>query len=576
MTTPLLERTFASTLAAVIAEFSARPGVRLDAWVYDDLHARRAAEGALMQAGVTARVRSAFKPLVHFFLEEAEPGFVRADVAYPVHPAAPANRFLIEAYPLAGLLKGVDLRFSAGSDEPLTYVVALGYADGTTRTHRVFAPNREHADAVAEPQLSPTGWLRIEEPDGTRADRPLVTDAEQIFTAAVAAAAEWPERAPEAPPEQLRLALHLPWPDQPLGFGDEAIRLAEALHEDLYFSLLEVFQTRSGLALGDRTLQPGQIAPVAVVAPGAARVRVSSRALDPADPEAPAVDLADPQEPPPPAQIAAALAEVGGVAFEARSAGGRPVWARHREGDDAAVMISGGQHANEPSGIVGALRAAQALAQRPEAHFTVAPLENPDGYALYRELIALSPGQMLHAARYTALGDDLEYRASAPRFESAIRDEALRRARPRFHVNLHGYPAHEWCRPFTGYVPRGFAQWMLPRGFFFIVRHHAAWSGAAERLIAAVTRRVGAALPEVLALTERQRAASAPHAGENGFRVVNGFCCQISVDDTLPTPLKLTTEYPDESLRGADFALACAAQTETVLAAYDAYQKIVG
>ena len=39
---------------------------------------------------------------------------------------------------------------------------------------------------------------------------------------------------------------------------------------------------------------------------------------------------------------------------------------------------------------------------------------------------------------------------------------------------------------------------------------------------------------------------------------------------------KLTTEYPDENLRGEAFALACAAQTEAALAAYDAYQKIVG
>ena len=576
MTTPLLERTFAPTLAAVIAEFSAQPGVRLDAWVFDDLAARRAAEAALARAGVVARIRSAFKPLVHFFLEEAEPGFVRAEIAYPQHPAAPANRFLLEAYPLAGLLKGAEVTFAAGSDDPLTYAVTLAYADGATRAHRVFAPNREHADAVAMPQLSPTGWLRATDADGVRRDGPLSTEVEQMFAAAVAAAAEWPERAPDALPEQLRLAATLPWPDQPLGLGDEAVRLAEALHEDLYFSLLEVFQTRSGLALGDRTLQPGQIAPCVTVAEGPPKVRVSSRPLDAAEATGPKVAMADPQEPPPPAQIAAELAKVGGAAFAVAAVSGHPVWARHREGGDAAVMISGGQHANEPSGIVGALRAAQALAKRPEAHFTVHPLENPDGYALYRELIALSPGQMLHGARYTALGDDLEYRRSEPRFESAIRDEAIRRARPNFHINLHGYPAHEWCRPFTGYIPRGFAQWMLPRGFFFIVRHHSAWSGAAERMIAAVTRRVAAALPEVLALTERQRAISAPHAGENGFRIVNGFCCTITADDTLATPLKLTTEYPDESLRGPAYALACAAQAETVLAAYDAYQKIVG
>ena len=239
-------------------------------------------------------------------------------------------------------------------------------------------------------------------------------------------------------------------------------------------------------------------------------------------------------------------------------------------------MISGGQHANEPSGIVGALRAAQSLARHEGAHFTVHPLENPDGYALYRELIALSPGQMLHGARYTALGDDLEYRATRPRYESEIRDRARERAAPNFHINLHGYPAHEWSRPFTGYVPRGFAMWMLPRGLFFILRHHSAWSGAAERLIDKVTRQVAMAVPEALELTARQRKLSHPHAAEPGTRVVNGFCCMISVDDTMPTPLKLTTEYPDESLRGPAFALACKAQEETTLAAYAAYQKIVG
>jgi hypothetical protein len=575
MTMPLLERSFASTLDALVAEFATKPGARLEAWVFADAASRRAAEAELKAKGVEARIRSAFKPLVHAFLEEIAIGEIAsARVAYPQHPGCTATRFLVEAYPLSGLLPEAEVGFTAGTETPFTYELSLTDTHGRTEEVRVFAPNREHTDAVGEPQVSPTGWVRATFADGTSRDERLETDVERLFEAAVAAAAEW--EPPQGTFTQLRIAATLPWPDRALGIDDEAIRYGEILHEDLYFSLLEVFQTHSGLSLGDRTLQPGQIAPAIAIAPGAPQVRVSVRALSNVDADGPAQDLANPQAPLPPTQIAAELAKIGGMEFSTSTVSGRTVAARYLAGGDAGVMISGGQHANEPSGIVGALCAAQTLAERDGAHFTVHPLENPDGYALYRELIALSPGQMLHGARYTALGDDLEYRATEPRYESAIRDRARELCTPNFHINLHGYPAHEWSRPFTGYVPRGFAMWMLPRGLFFILRHHSAWSGAAERLIDKVTRRVGAALPEVLELTARQRRLSHLHAGEPGTRIVNGFCCQISVDDAMPTPLKLTTEYPDESLRGPAFALACEAQAEVTLAAYDAYQKIVG
>ena len=102
MTTPLLDRSFETTLDGLVAEYSQQPGVQLDVWVFADAATRRAAEARLAEAGVAACIRSAFKPLLHFFLEEAEPGFAAAQVAYPVHPAAPANRYLVEAYPLAG------------------------------------------------------------------------------------------------------------------------------------------------------------------------------------------------------------------------------------------------------------------------------------------------------------------------------------------------------------------------------------------------------------------------------------------------------------------------------------------
>ena len=131
-----------------------------------------------------------------------------------------ANRFLVEAYPLAGLIGDAELRFAANGADSLTYAVALTGADGEVTRHRVFAPNREHADAAGEPCLSPTGWLRVTLPDGARRDGPLETDLERLFAAAVDAADEAPDPEPGAPPRQIRIAASLPWPDTPLGCGD--------------------------------------------------------------------------------------------------------------------------------------------------------------------------------------------------------------------------------------------------------------------------------------------------------------------------------------------------------------------
>ena len=268
----------------------------------------------------------------------------------------------------------------------------------------------------------------------------------------------------------------------------------------------------------------------------------------------------------------------GGEAFEARSRSGRILAARYVAGSDAAVMISGGQHPNETTGIVGAIRAARKLAERRGAHFTISPLENPDGYALHQRLRADNPRHMHHAARYTALGDDLEYRtrenSGVHLNEKAIRFRAQEMSGASLHVNLHGYPSHEWTRPLSGYVPRNFAMWTLPKGFFLIIRHHADWERQAEALLDRVTRHLGA-IPGLLDYNNRQIALYEIHAGETGFRIINGFPCLSSVDDRHTVPMTLITEYPDETIYGNDFITGHTAQMETVLSAYDAWQEIL-
>jgi len=569
----IFEQTFERTLDALVAR--AAPGQSFEAWTFDDAKSRREAEERLKKKGVSARIRSAYKPLLFTFLEEINlDGVDSIEVGYPVHANAPANRFRLEAYPLAALVGDAKIGFIARKDDALHYDLTLKRGD-RTETLKVLAPNRVHDDIVGETNVSPTGWFRLA---GDMTGERLETDYERLFEAAIKAVAshDWGNEEPYF--EELNIRAAHPAEDLSLPVGDEVVSLREALHEDFYFSLLEFFQKKSGRPLGDRGLKPGQIVPEIVKSNGEVSVRIETRALTTAflDGMEQTIDAAS--EPVAAGQIAGLLSEIGGEAFDARSRSGRILAARYIAGSDAAVMVSGGQHPNETTGIVGAIRAARKLAERKGAHFTISPLENPDGYALHQRLRIDNPRHMHHAARYTALGDDLEYRtpenSGSHLNEKEIRFKAQEMSGASLHVNLHGYPSHEWTRPLSGYVPRNFAMWTLPKGFFLIIRHHADWESQAEALLDRVTRHLGA-IPGLLDYNNRQIALYEIHAGETGFRIINGFPCLSSIDDRHTVPMTLITEYPDETIYGDDFITGHTAQMETVLSAYDAWQEIL-
>lgn len=571
--TVIMQKSFEHTLDQLVAR--AVPGDRFEAWTFDDRESRAVAERTLAEKGITARIRSAYKPLLSFFLEEVDLNGVEAiEIRYPVHAAASENRFRLETYPLAALVGDARIAFVPRTDDRFFYEVILTGA-AAEQSFTVLAPNRIHEDRVGQINVSPTGWMRhAGETSGER----LETDYEAVFEAAISAIASYDWGQDEPYFEELNIRIGHPYNDEPLALGDEVVSLREALHEDLYFSLLEFFQKKSGRPLGDRGLRPGMIVPEVVQAEGAITLTITTRALSAAflDGAEQAIDVA--HEPLAAAQVAAQLEAIGGERFMARTRSGRTVSARYVAGSDAPVMISGGQHPNETTGIVGALRAAARLIERNGAHFTISPLENPDGYAVHQRLRRDNPRHMHHAARYTALGDDLEYRthenAGAHLNEKEIRFKAQELSGAQLHVNLHGYPAHEWTRPLSGYVPRGFAAWTLPKGFFLIVRHHPDWESQSEALLDRVTRHLGE-VPGLLAYNDRQIALYEIHAGETGFRIINGFPCLISVDDRHAVPMTLITEYPDETIYGEEFVAGHTAQMELVLSAYAAWQEIV-
>lgn len=571
----IFERKFERSIDSLINRFSApeMQGASVEAWLFDDQASRKATEQKLHASGVKAKLRSAYKPLVHFFLEEVDCAQLKSiSIGYPSHEACAHNRFLLETYPLTKLVGDAEVTFHATNEADFTYQVQLTTLDGQTHNHAVFAPNRTHLDSIGETLLSPTGWLKITHQGDATSER-FETDIEQLFHGTINAIAThtWGDTEPYF--EELNIAVQLPVSDLTLDYAEEVISLSEALHEDIYFSLLEVFQKKSGRPLGDRGLQPGQIVPEIRHNAAELSVIVSTKALVSIDSTGTDQSLSTAEAPLYAAQILAELNRIGGKQYQAQTRSGRIVHGRYISGSDAPMMISAGQHANETTGIVGALRAVQELASRDGAHFTISPQENPDGYELHRRLCAANPKHMHHAARYTAMGDDLEYRTGEKLFEKAIRTKAEALTNAKLHVNLHGYPSHEWTRPLSGYIPRGFGMWTLPKGFFLIVRHHSAWAKQSEELVDHVTRHLSA-IDGLVDYNNAQIALFEKHAGETGFRIINGFPCLIGVDDRHSVPLTLITEYPDETIYGEDFIRGHTAQMETVLSAYEALQMM--
>ena len=573
----LLEQRFERTLDAWVREFSdpSYAGAQVEAWLFEDESARRDAERRLAEAGVTAKFRSAYKPLVHFFLEEVDrAGLQAVSIRYPVHEAAVAKRFTLEAYPLAGMLEGVEVSFAAGGAE-LYYGVELRYADGRARRAWVYAPNRLGKDYAGQDALSPTGWVRAVDASGVRMDQARDTEFSLAYKAVMDAVSRHPWGHAEPYFERLEIRVDIPAIERGLACGDEVMSTVEGLHEDIYFGLLEVFQLHSGRPLGDRGLQPGQIVPdVRRIEQGGAWVRVSTEACEPAGdaaPDAAGLPLEQTDAPLAPGRIAHEMRQIGGEPYTVRTRQGRPVLCTYIKGSDPAVLISGGQHANETSGVVGALRAARVLKTRPGAHFALIASENPDGYAMHARMREHNPRHMLHAARYSALGDDLAYREREPLYESAARRQALEISGARLHINLHGYPAHEWTRPLAGYLPRGFELWTVPKGFFLLLRHHAGWGEQAHRLIAGVTARLADRMPDLAAFNARQIAAFQLHAMERGFDVMNGIPVLVTESEAEAAPLALISEFPDETVYGEAFRFAQSVQTAAVLAAVDGY-----
>lgn len=582
----LLNRTFERTLDQVREQLlGAEPRPRqARIWLFEDVTARRALAAELAAHGIEAQVHSAYKPLVHFFLDEVDTsGLAAVDITYPVLPECVPTRFRLEAYPLAEMLPRAELTFrpgpcSADEDEAgVGYQVTLHYGS-RQQTHFVFAPNCLRRDLLDQTACIPCAWLMTNH-EGHWIHAPLEAEYLQCYEAAIQAVTthEWREEEPYF--DRLVIRAALPGIERDLVVGHETLSTTEAMHEDLYFSLLEFFQRYSGRPLGDRGLQPGQIVPdIRCNDSGQAWLKVHYEPATAVQDET-SVPVAGMQAdnrilpalatvdlPLSFRQIRSATEQFRGDHFMFASRQNRQVHGVHIQGGKPAVLISGGQHANETTGVVGALRAADRLRGEPDANLVLMPLENPDGYALHQTLREHNPRHMHHAARYSALGDDIEYRRQPPWLERRARRHAFAVSEAGLHVNLHGYPAHEWTRPCTGYLPRGFEIWSIPKGFFLILRYRPACRDKARALLAHVTG-VLATNSALMAYNRRQLKTYRQHAGDMPFPVLDGIPYLEAAVDDMPCDVTLVTEFPDETIYGEAFVFGHTVQMETVLAA---------
>jgi hypothetical protein len=144
------------------------------------------------------------------------------------------------------------------------------------------------------------------------------------------------------------------------------------------------------------------------------------------------------------------------------------------------IYLSGRQHANEVSSTSSILKLAELLAvdrnfQDYVGHinFVLQPMENPDGAALAFDLQELTPDHSLHAGRYGSLGIDIGALSGNPHPilpEALVRRNLYAKWAPDIHLNLHGYPSHEWVQQFTGYSPYLFRDYWIPKGWFAYFR----------------------------------------------------------------------------------------------------------
>jgi hypothetical protein len=309
-----------------------------------------------------------------------------------------------------------------------------------------------------------------------------------------------------------------------LGFDEERISSLEALHEDIYFDVLDYFEHLGEQRVGKGWNAPGGIHPFMHVLEGStpsASIEVFGFTLKLIDPVTTS-SLSFSKEKPEPvscvviveregekeyhtlmqdqwkgismpifteeveelADLPGVSLSLAGISYEGRPIPAieliKPTNASHYSAHKLSlykptILIETGHHANEVSSMPAVRNLIRYIANHPtlldKMNIVAIPYANPDGVALHQKMTIDNPEWKHHAARYNAVG--LEY--SHVRFEQTIFGEAdviptmIHRWLPDVIVDCHGIPSHEWIQPFAGFnsPPRFPVSYWTPQSLIY-------------------------------------------------------------------------------------------------------------
>ncbi|WP_409289825.1 M14 family metallopeptidase [Peribacillus sp. SCS-37] len=321
---------------------------------------------------------------------------------------------------------------------------------------------------------------------------------------------------------RLHLEISMSEEERKLGIEEERISPLEALHEDIYFGVLDYFEHLGEVSCGQRWDAPGGVHPfLDVIQGGKPFAKIKLYGFIPEEKVELSTEIlnftADDKEPvsciiqtgagnenfyareqwcsyslPEWNENVSELASLGGVniwlggtSYEGRAIPVLEVikpsmqdfYSSHKLSlYKPTILIETGHHANEVSSSPAASELVkEIIAMRPEVlnslNIIVIPGANPDGSHLHSRLTESNPEWKHHAARYNAVG--LEF--AHVRYKKTIFGEAevvpniINRWLPDVYLDGHGIPGHEWIQPFSGFnsPPRFPVSYSIPSAFIY-------------------------------------------------------------------------------------------------------------
>ena len=232
-------------------------------------------ERASLRVG-EVRVRHAYRPALHWLLEEIEPHLpastrrMRISVGRAADSDGAADRWLRELYPVAELLEArrpglvVDLDLGPEQRTPRYLVEALDDQGRRIASESLAPPLAASPLTTGTAVPVTTGAVRVLAADEVIAERLVASDAGAFWSwfALQVIPALTGRIEPDASPcfHEIAVVAALSEPDERLPLDHETDSVLEALHEDVYFGLLEAFD--QALASGaPRQVNPGRILP---------------------------------------------------------------------------------------------------------------------------------------------------------------------------------------------------------------------------------------------------------------------------------------------------------------------------